>query len=74
MSMSEWKVSSNPVAGKIFYQVFRIRDTSKIDHSGNRETRGLYETREEAEKVAANLNSMLQKKEQEERYGNHGCL
>ena len=54
--MGEWKVSRNPIGEKTFYQVFRIRDTSKLDHSGNRETRGLYETREEAERIAANLN------------------
>ena len=55
---SEWRVSSNPVAGKMFYQVYRIRDVERIDHSGNRETRGgLYESRQDAEKLAALLNS-----------------
>lgn len=54
---SEWRVSANPVAGKMFYGVYRIRDIDEIDHSGNRETRGgLYETRQEAEKLAATLN------------------
>ena len=54
---SEWRVSSNPVAGKTFYQVYRIRNVNGIDHSGNRETRGgLYESRMDAEKLAATLN------------------
>lgn len=55
---SEWRVSSNPIAGKIFYGVYRIRDINEVDHSGNRETRGgWYETRAEAEKLAATLNA-----------------
>lgn len=54
---SEWRVSSNPIAGKMFYGVYRIRDINDVDHSGNRETRGgWYETREEAEALAAKLN------------------
>lgn len=54
--MSEWKVSSNPVGGKYFYQVVRIRDINKIDHSGNREIYGCYDTREEAKEIADRLN------------------
>lgn len=54
---SEWRVSTNPIAGKTFYQVYRIRDLSEPDHSGNRETRGCYETEEEAERLAAALNA-----------------
>lgn len=54
---SEWRVSSNPVAGRMFYGVYRIRDINEIDHSGNRETRGGYfETREEAVALAERLN------------------
>lgn len=53
---SEWKVSANPVAGKMLYGVYRIRDLSRPDHSGNRETRGYWETKAEAEKLAALLN------------------
>ena len=55
-NQSEWRVSTNPVAGKTFYGVYRIRDIDAPDHSGNRETRGYYETRQEAEKLAALLN------------------
>lgn len=54
---SEWRVSSNPIAGRMFYGVYRLRDVDEIDHSGNRETRGgWYETREEAERLAETLN------------------
>ena len=54
---SEWRVSSNPIAGRTFYGVYRVRDINDIDHSGNRETRGgWYETREEAERLAETLN------------------
>lgn len=54
---SEWKVSSNPVAGKTFYQVYRVRDIDAVNHSGNRETRGLYESYEDAKKLADTLNA-----------------
>ena len=55
-NQSEWRVSTNPVAGKTFYGVYRIRDIDAPDHSGNRELRGYYETRQEAEKLAWLLN------------------
>ncbi|MBQ3281533.1 MAG: hypothetical protein IJH41_03895 [Eubacterium sp.] len=48
---------TNPVAGKTFYGVYRIRDLNAPDHSGNRETRGYYETRKEAEALARRLNT-----------------
>lgn len=55
---SEWRVSSNPVAGKLFYQVYRIRDANKPDCSGNRETRGgYYESKADAVRLADLLNS-----------------
>ena len=54
----EWKVSSNPIGGKTFYQVYRIRDIDAVNHSGNRETRGgLYESRLDAERLADTLNA-----------------
>ena len=60
---SEWRVTANPVAGKMFYGVYRIKNTDEVDHSGNRETRGgYYETREEAEHLAAVLNEEEAKK------------
>ena len=55
---SEWKISTNIVAGKKFYQVYRIIDVSEVDHSGNRETRGgLYESLRDAQKLARRLNT-----------------
>lgn len=55
---SAWMVSANPIAGRMFYGVYRLRDVNKVDHSGNRETRGgWYETKAEAEKLAATLNA-----------------
>lgn len=55
---SEWRISTNVVAGRKFYQVYRIKDLSEPDHSGNRETRGgLYESRRDAEALARRLNS-----------------
>lgn len=55
---STWKVTANPIAGKMFYGVYRIRDIEAPDHSGNRETRGgWYETQEEAEALARRLNT-----------------
>ena len=54
---SEWRVSSNLIAGRKLYGVYRIRDINEPDHSGNRESRGeLYEAREEAEVLAERLN------------------
>ena len=35
---SEWRVQKTPVSdGHAMYQIYRIRDVSKTDHSGNRE-------------------------------------
>ena len=52
---SEWKVSCNPVAGKTFYQVYRLTDAaSKKDRE---ETRGGYWiTFGEAQALADKLN------------------
>ncbi len=55
---SAWKISTNVVAGKKFYQVYRIIDINEVDHSGNRETRGgFYESRLDAEALARRLNT-----------------
>ena len=55
---SAWKVTSNPIGGKMYYGVYRIRDINSVDHSGNRESRGeWYESREEAEALARRLNT-----------------
>lgn len=49
---SEWRVSSNPVGGKMLYGVYRLRDVSKVHHSGNMETRGYYDEKSDAEAEA----------------------
>ena len=54
---SEWRVSANPVGGRMFYGAYRIRNVKEVDHSGNRETRGvLFADRSEAEKFVNYLN------------------
>ena len=58
MAKSEWRVSSNQVEDIKLYRVYRIRDTSEVDHSGNREYIGNYtQDREHAKAVAADLNA-----------------
>lgn len=48
-TVSEWRVTCNPVNGEYLYRVYRLRDVNAIDHSGNREFYGDYTT----DKVAA---------------------
>lgn len=55
---SKWFVSSNPIAGVMMYQAQRIKDTSAVDHSGNREYAGdFYENKEKAQEIVDNLNA-----------------
>ena len=37
---SEWKISSQYIGNKKYYQVYRIKDMRRVDHSGNREYAG----------------------------------
>ncbi len=53
---NEWKVSHTYAGGEYFYQVYRLRDPNGIDHSGNREIIGCFDTEKVAEKMAAELN------------------
>lgn len=54
---SEWKVSSQVIAGAKVFQVYRQRDISKTDHNGNREYKNtIYCAREEAQKAVERLN------------------
>lgn len=54
---SEWRVQVNYCCGDIYYQVYRIRDVTKTDHSGNREHKGgLFDSESEAQKFADKLN------------------
>ena len=52
-----WKIREKNIAGKIFHQVYRLRDVTEEDHSGNRDTYGgLWETEDEANNLAELLN------------------
>ena len=54
---SEWRVSHTYAGGKMFRQVYRLRDVDEVDHGGNREYYGrVYATDEEAQAVADALN------------------
>lgn len=52
---SEWKVTSNPIEDVTLYRVYRIRDTSEVDHSGNREYVGNYTQDREKARIVADL-------------------
>ena len=48
-----WSVTFNPMVG---YRVYRLRDITQVDHSGNREYFGGYtENKAEAEDIARKL-------------------
>lgn len=60
---NEWHVTKNYVAGKILYGVYRLRDESAVDHSGNRETIDKwFGTKEEAQAEADTLNAKIVRK------------
>lgn len=59
---SEWRVSSNPVAGEMLYGVYRIRDLDETDHSGNREIIAYYHSRDKAVWEARKLNEEEKRK------------
>lgn len=55
---SEWKISSMYLDGKKVYQVYRIKDMRKVDHSDNREyAGGLLHDEREAMARAEKLNA-----------------
>jgi len=55
--LGEWKVTSQMIGDTRKYSAFRMLDTSKVDHSGNREYAGGYtENREAVEVIVAHLN------------------
>lgn len=54
----KWDITSNLIGGNMMYAVYRLRDVSAVDHSGNRElATGYIDSREEAEKIADKLNA-----------------
>lgn len=61
--MSEWKVSSNYAGDEKVFQVYRIRNTDEVDHSGNRQYYGgIVNDREQAVSIAAKLNEKEEQK------------
>jgi hypothetical protein len=55
---SKWKVSSQFIGDEKVFQVYRLKDISKVDHSGNREYAGevIYD-QNAAYAIAEGLNS-----------------
>lgn len=54
---SEWKITTNLINGTRYYGIYRLRDASGVDHSGNREYFGDYVTdKEKAQSTADMLN------------------
>ena len=54
---SMWRVIERPVAGRIFYQAYRLNDVCADNTEQNRETEGgYYDTRKDAEDLADKLN------------------
>lgn len=50
---SKWRVMERPVAGRTFYQVYRLNDVCADNTEKNRETwGGYYVSREDAEDLA----------------------
>ena len=55
---SLWRIDTKEVAGKKFYQVYRLIDEHRTPAEGNRETRGgYYEHYRDAEALARRLNT-----------------
>lgn len=55
--MSEWRVTSNLIAGEMLYSCYRLKDVNAVDHSGNREELGRwFGTKEAAQVVADQMN------------------
>ena len=55
--MSEWRVTSNLIAGEKYYSCYRLKDMDAVDHSGNREELGRwFGTKEAAQVVADQMN------------------
>ena len=52
-----WKIESNLIGAQKMYRIYRLLDTAKVDHSGNREYAGEYvEDRKTLEIVVEQMN------------------
>lgn len=59
-----WKITTNVINGETKYGVYRsLGNPGEPDHSGNREVHGYFDSREEAEKVAAEFNQVVEDKQ-----------
>lgn len=54
---SEWRVCSNPAAGRMQYGVYRLRDVNKTMEGGNMEVMCYCDTKKEAQQKAKELNA-----------------
>lgn len=58
MGVFEWRVTSQYIGGEKMYAVYRLRNVSEVDHSGNREYRTGYMTDEaDAQAICDRLNN-----------------
>lgn len=56
---SEWRVTHQYAGGEQYIRVFRLRDRTATDHSGNREyVDAFFPSDAEAEKAAAGMNAI----------------
>lgn len=56
---SDWRISTNYIAGEKHYEVYRLLDADAVVHSGNRETKGIFNDREAAEEYCRMLNAEI---------------
>jgi hypothetical protein len=60
-----WKVTTNVIDGETRYGVYRsLNNPGESDHSGNREVAVYKDTREEAQKLADELNEVAAEQKQ----------
>ena len=52
--IGRWSVTANPIAGEMFYAVYRLRDITKIDGGGNRELATWYMREKKTCEIVAN--------------------
>ena len=54
---SKWRVEAQNIAGGTFFLIYRLKDLCAKDCRENRETRGTWDTEEEAQRIVDKLNS-----------------
>ena len=54
---SEWRITSQYIGDEKIFQVYRLRDVTAVDHSGNREYTGeIARSEEEAQALLSEVN------------------